>query len=420
MRSIIFIGLCCLIGLQPGIAQEHDLRACLAAAEAAHPLQAQRALIQQSARLSQERLGSQWLPGISLQGQAAYQSDVITFPEIGGNAFPEIPQFQYQLNLELNQALYDGGQIQAAKAIAAEESAVSLHQQAVNIYQIREGVANLYFGTLAREEQLRLMGQTQKELEDRRQVLVDRVAAGAMTPEGLLAFDRELLKLRSEIAELKARVLAQRKLLTQWTGDVSWLTAPLELPALESLTEPSTTRPELALIESQQSLLQARSQALKASLRPRLSAFARAGLGQPNPFNFLQTDLDGFYQLGVRLAWSPWDWGRTQKQREIIGLQRRSLDAQADFLQWQFELQGTQAAVEAEAKSEAAKLDSDRVAVQQDMLARVRAQWEAGLRTTDDYLAEEHTLNRLHIEQALRRISQTQALVQQGIRTGTF
>jgi len=52
-----------------------------------------------------------------------------------------------------------------------------------------------------------------------------------------------------------------------------------------------------------------------------LSAFGRAGYGRPG-LNPLSDRFDSYWLTGIQLQWSPWNWGVTNRERQINTLQR--------------------------------------------------------------------------------------------------
>src|SRR5205085_4914425 len=55
---------------------------------------------------------------------------------------------------------------------------------------------------------------------------------------------------------------------------------------------------------------------------PRLSAFGRAGYGKPG-LNFLDNGFNSYWLGGVQVQWTPWTWGSSDRDRELLALQRQ-------------------------------------------------------------------------------------------------
>ena len=76
------------------------------------PRVAQRALLKAATDLRLDVIGSDRLPRLTVNGQASHQSDV-TEPksEIPGLAIPDLPKDRWQTTLDIEQSLYDGGDV---------------------------------------------------------------------------------------------------------------------------------------------------------------------------------------------------------------------------------------------------------------------------------------------------------------------
>ena len=99
---------------------------------------------------------------------------------------------------------------------------------------------------------------------------------------------------------------------------------PLALPDLQPEVEEAGRtvdrvrgRPEYDQFERSRRVLDAQQHALRAQERPRISAFGRAGYGQPG-LNPLARTFDEYWTAGVRLEWSPFRWGTPERERQEL------------------------------------------------------------------------------------------------------
>jgi len=74
---------------------------------------------EQNISLIDSELNKNYLPKLSLNASASYQSEVLTFPEAPGmeGLFPTLKKDNYNAELRLNQLIYDGGNIYGAKKL---------------------------------------------------------------------------------------------------------------------------------------------------------------------------------------------------------------------------------------------------------------------------------------------------------------
>ena len=103
--------------------------------------------------------------------------------------------------------------------------------------------------------------------------------------------------------------------------------APLSAPDFSAEVRTARTsvdlhsRPEYEQFAKTREVLSRSSDALGSQLLPRISAFGQLGYGRPG-LNPLSDKLDSYWLTGVRLQWSPWNWGITNRDRQVNSLQR--------------------------------------------------------------------------------------------------
>ena len=144
-------------------AQGQTLEECWQAAERNYPLIRQYGLIEKSTELTVANIQKGWLPQVSAQAQATYQSDITAWPnemkammtgmdiDIKG-----LKKDQYRVGIDVQQTIYDGGIINSQKTIAREQGNVQLAQTEVNLYAVRRRVNEMFFSLLILEDQILL------------------------------------------------------------------------------------------------------------------------------------------------------------------------------------------------------------------------------------------------------------------------
>jgi hypothetical protein len=70
-----------------------------------------------------------------------------------------------------------------------------------------------------------------------------------------------------------------------------------------------------------QKAFQAQQHLVNVNLHPRISFFASAGIGYPNPFNFYDVGVSPFYILGAKANWRFWDWQSTARESQVLKIQ---------------------------------------------------------------------------------------------------
>lgn len=111
-------------------------------------------LIEQTEQYTLSNAAKGWLPQVKVSASATYQSDVTTLPLenlsalVPGLEIPEMSKDQYKVAAEINQSIWDGGQVRLSKEQAAVRADADRKELESQLYTLRERVNNLYFGCL--------------------------------------------------------------------------------------------------------------------------------------------------------------------------------------------------------------------------------------------------------------------------------
>ena len=157
MKKLVFV-----LTMLPMLAIGQTLDDCQQAAEKNYPLIQQYGLIEKTTQLTVANIQKGWLPQVSAQVQATYQSDVTAWPSDMkammsgmGIDMKGLTKDQYRVGIDVQQTIYDGGVIGSQKRIAREQGKVQAAQNEVNIYNVRKRVNEMYFSLLLIDEQIK-------------------------------------------------------------------------------------------------------------------------------------------------------------------------------------------------------------------------------------------------------------------------
>lgn len=110
---------------------------CRRQAQANYPLVRRYGLIEKACEYDLSNAGKGYLPRFSLSGKATYQSDITRLPvEIPGIDVETAPKDQYQVMLELQQTIWDGGDIRNRKRLTRAASDVDMGKTACGYVRI--------------------------------------------------------------------------------------------------------------------------------------------------------------------------------------------------------------------------------------------------------------------------------------------
>lgn len=280
------------------------LESCQEKAYNNYPLIRQYALIEKSQAYNLSNVQKGNLPQISLQGKASYQSDVTSLPfDFPGVPDELQPHDQYQAVINIQQNIWDGGNIQGRKR---EITTLSKERQAeidVDMYALRERINQLYFGLLLLCEQIKQNKLLQEQLSHSLNQVTAYCQNGIANQADIDAVKVEQIKTRQEAVALRSKQEAYLRMLSLFIGESLTDKTQLEKPlASEPLTN-EINRPELTWYSARQQRLFIQEQNLKNSFMPQFSLFAQGGYANPG-LNMLQDKFQAYYIVGARLNWN--------------------------------------------------------------------------------------------------------------------
>ncbi|MFN0174404.1 MAG: TolC family protein [Saprospiraceae bacterium] len=385
------------------------------------PLQ-QKKLYAESIRALQFRnLQSNSLPRIQVGAQASWQSDVFGLPfNLPGSEIPVVPKDQYKLSADVAQRIWDGGSDRFHRQQREIERDLASAQVDVDVFSLREIVTDLYFKALLLQESQAVLLSSKKDLETRLKQVEASVIEGVALRSSADQIKIQVLKTEQQIAAILSDHLALLEILAKWTGrekaDFVLLVPKSDTGNRPSVNKPSTgekpefLRPEHSLFSLQQRSLQIGKDALGLRAQPRLEAFAQAGLGRPNPFNFFETGFEPFFLVGLRAAWTPIDWGNKRREAQVFDLHMKNVDAQRQFFDQRLET-STLKDQQDEAKWKAQLIQDDAIIMlQSDIVRSADAQVKNGVMTMTDYLAQINLLTQAQLTRKTHEVQAAQAL----------
>lgn len=258
------------------------LEECQRRAQDNYPLVRQYGLIEKARGYDLSNAGKGYLPQFSLSGKATYQSDITRLPvEIPNLDIETVPKDQYQVMLEVQQTLWDGGDIRSRKRLTRAASEVELEKQHVDMYALTDRVNQLFFGILLLDEQLKQNSLLQEDLGRTHKQVADYIANGIATLSDLDAVSVEQLNTRQHRVELETTRRAYLSMLAAFTDkDLSSETVLLKPAAEENIDRQMNNRPELRWYDAQGEQLRQQEAALNTRLMPRFGLFVQGAYGQ--------------------------------------------------------------------------------------------------------------------------------------------
>ena len=307
MRKKIWI-----LMMLPAMAQAQTLEECQRAAEQNYPLIRQYGLIEKTTSLNVANIQEGWLPQVSASAQASLQSDVSAFPDEFQKLYQQmgitmegLERDQFRVGIDVQQTVYDGGNIKSRKEIARRQGELQSRQNEVTMYNVRRRVNEMYFSLLLVDEQIQLNADLQTVLEGNEKKLAAMLKGGTASESDWQNVKAERLNVVQQMTGLKSQRTALVRMLSTFCAmEVNRLVKP-EIP--ENTGSTVNLRPELKTIDAQLRLADAKEKALDATLMPRLGVFAQGYYGYPG-YNMFE-DMTGRKLswngiIGARLTWN--------------------------------------------------------------------------------------------------------------------
>jgi outer membrane protein TolC len=391
MRSCkVYLGMLLAVSLGSQAQTPLSLEECYRQAETRSPQAGQTRLIQEATDLQIRLLSRNYMPQSRLNGQATWQSEVTSIAiKLPNFEITSPPKDQYKMTLDVSQTLWDGGVTSKQKSTALANQQVEQQKVAVDLYQVREQVSNLFFGAVFAERQLRNFEILQKELQAKLTKTQASVQNGVAIRSNVLALEARLLEIEQQLLETQKRRAAALEGLSLLTGTTIDNNTSLQTPANQAALSSEITRPELRFFEAQKQNLSVNEQLIKAKNLPKLSAFATGGYGRPG-LNFLATQFKTYFIGGIQLQIPLTHWYTNSQGLEVQQLrvsQQRIERQRESFL---LATQVRMASQRQEVSRLQALIESDRKLI--DIRGTIRkaseSQLENGIITASDYLTE--------------------------------
>lgn len=313
---------------------------CRMAAQMNYPLIRQYNLIQLAEQYTLTNAGKGNLPQISLNGKFSYQSDATTFPfNIPGIGIKGLPKDQYQIMIEIQQNIWDGGKIHYQKEQARATSQENEHQLDVSMYALNQQVNQIFFGILLLDEQLNQNTLLESDLLRNLKTIEAYRSNGIANDADVDAVKVEILNTKQQQAQLSANREAYLRMLALLTGKQLSTKATLVRPHIPDETEALViNRPELKLYMAQEQTIKTMQRSLQANYMPRLGIFAQGAYGNPG-LDMLKDKFTTYYVVGARLTWNFGSLYTLKNNKRKLETQRKQIQNNRDLFLLNTQLQ---------------------------------------------------------------------------------
>ena len=401
-----------LLFMLPMLAVGQTLEECQLAAEANYPLIRHYGLIEKTMELTVSNIRKRWLPQVSATAQATLQSDVTAFPDEMVELYRQMDismegmkKEQYRVGIDVQQTVYDGGDIKRRQEVARRQGELQSAQNRVNIYNVRKRVNEMYFSLLLVDEQIKLNEDLQHVLEGNEKKLASMLKGGTAAESDYQNVRAERLTVLQQLTSLKSQRTALVRMLSTFCG--------IEMreavkPAIPEQTEPFVyNRPELLAIDAQLRLADSQEKALDAALMPRLGVFAQGYYGYPG-YNLFDDMMSRKFSwngmIGARISWNIGALYTRKNDKAKIQMQRENAEVSRERFVFDNRLEQIQQSENISRYRKLMEEDDEIIALRSSVRKAAESKLSHGIIDVNDLLKEINNENRARVQQTMHEI----------------
>lgn len=410
----------------PTMAQAQTLEECQRAAEQNFPLIRQYGLIEKTTDLNVANIQKGWLPQVSASAQATLQSDVPAFPDEFQKLYQQmgitmegLERDQYRVGIDLQQTVYDGGNIKSQKEIARRQGELQSRQNEVTMYNVRRRVNEMYFSLLLINEQIQLNADLQTVLEGNEKKLAAMLKGGTASESDWQNVKAERLNVVQKMTGLQSQRTALVRMLSTFCAmEVNRLVKP-EIP--ENTGSTVNLRPELKTIDAQLRLADAKEKALDATLMPRLGVFAQGYYGYPG-YNMFE-DMTGRKlswngMIGARLTWNIGALYSRKNDKAKLQAERETAEANRERFLLDNKMEQIQQNENISRYRQLMTDDEEIISLRSSIRKAAESKLAHGIIDVSDLVREINSENKARVEQCIHEIEMLKEIYNLKITTG--
>jgi len=395
-------------------AQMLTLEDCYRLARENYPVVKKMDLVAKSADYTIKNAGKKFLPQFNVNGQATYQSEVMDYGRLLGNNAsvmgitpPSLSKDQYRISGEVEQLLFDGGNIRYQNEVTKAGADLQKQNIEVELYAVNERINSIFFSIFLIDAQLELNKLKISNLQNQLQ-----------KTEASYKFGTAYL---SDVNELKAEIENTKSVNIDYEGNRSAFLRMLsifigrEISSSSELVKPEPilssaeiNRPELKLFDLQKNIYEAQTEQLKSTYLPKVSAFFQGAYGRPT-LNPISNDFGAWYITGIRLNWQLGNLYTLKNQREIYSLNSQTADADRETFIQNIKMDIAQQDENVKKYSEMLNQDYKTIELRESVTKSASAQLANGVITTHEYIQKINNENAAKQNLILHQIQLLQA-----------
>jgi len=390
--------------------EEITLTYCYERIETDYPASRKIELQEKIASLNSKIRQSGLYPEVLISGSASYQSEVTNIA-FGGAPGPSLSKDHYNISVDVNQAIFDGGRTNNLREIERVSGKVQQAGVRVELWNIRNQVNQVYFGILLIQKQKETLELLLKDLNEQQNLVASKVKNGILLPSNELILKAEILKIRQQLVEVISTRNAGHKVLSEIIGKELSTETKLLIPVLNDfaeLKEAESARPEWEVFAQKKNSLDAQIDLNGSEKLPTISAFAKTSYGRPG-FDVFDDDLHFYWVAGLKAQWSFRNWRNSEKKAQVFQIQKEQTNADKDTFEQQLNASLNEAEQRIYSVQEQIELDEELVQLRKEIMDEKSSQLNQGVITSTEYVNELNELSRARLNLEIHKIQLIQA-----------
>jgi outer membrane protein TolC len=329
-------------------------------------------------------------------------------------SIPLPPHDTYDAHVGAQQSIFDatlGARRNAERAQLAE----SQSQTRVSLYSLRQEVNDAFFTAASIEQRTAEIDAAIADLSARLREAVVKFREGAALPGDTAAIAATLLQREQDKLQLRGDRSAALARLSELAGHAVNDSTPLAVPndsaAVASTLRALDTlhaRPEYGQFAATRDRLAKQIAIEAAQQKPRVSAFGRVGYGRPG-LDLLSRDFQSYWIAGVQVHWAPWNWGATDRDRQVSEIQAQIVSTNEEAFTRSLHRAVQQSLATMSRLDSTLALDDRIVSLRERIEAETRAKHREGVVTAADYVDKSTDVLTARLTRVQHRVELAQA-----------
>jgi outer membrane protein TolC len=366
-------------------------------------------LIEQSCNFTVSNAIKGYLPNIKVSTGVDAFTDIISLPSQLQSATGNMKNDVADVNVQVNQTLYDGGAIQARKHVSQAQADVDKNRLDVTMYTINDRIDQLFFGILTIDEQIKQNLILQSDLSLNLKTIENMIKGGLANQTDADIIRVEQIKDRQ--AEKSLRISRQTYLymLGTFIGRKLDDSTTLEIPEQKDYQPPiQSRRPELELYSAQDHLLNVQKESVNAQIRPRLSAFG-LGMYHSQVSSLMKNHI---FAAGITLSWNLSALYTHKNDLRNIEIQRQEIENNRETFLFDTNLQSQNVNGKIKDLQQQIEQDKQIIALREGIYGKSIKKVENGTETTNEMVRDINAVNQARQQKAVHEILLLQEIYQ--------